>query len=59
MKHIVKPKLIRRKHKTIVITCGGENCNEKRDILYGWNDKGKDRFVCRKCGRANDFEIPE
>jgi len=59
MEHIVAPKLIRRIDKTIELTCGGKECGEKTIVVYGWNDKGKDRLVCRKCGRANDFEIPE
>lgn len=59
MEYIVAPKLIRRKYKTITITCGGKGCGERRDILYKWNDKGKDRWVCPKCGKPNDFEIPE
>jgi hypothetical protein len=59
MGHIVAPKLIRKKDKRIEITCGGKECSNKTTVIYGWNDKGKDRLICNKCGRANDFEIPE
>ena len=58
-RYIVNPKLIRKKHKIISITCGGDDCNEVREIIYGWNDMGKDKLVCSKCERENHFEIPE
>ncbi len=59
MDYIVKPKLIRRKHKTILLKCGGKNCENEKEIIYSWNDKGKDKFICMKCGRENHFDIPE
>ena len=57
--YIVEPKLIRKKYKTISLTCGGKGCEETREIVYTWNDKGKDKQICHKCGRLNEFEIPE
>lgn len=57
-KHIVEPKLIKRKCKTIIVVCGGNKCKEVRELIYTWWDDGEDKMVCTKCGRINHFEIP-
>ena len=59
MEYVVAPKLIRRKNKTILVTCGGKDCGKVTQVIYSWNNKGKDRLICMKCGKENHFEIPE
>ena len=57
-KYIVKPKLLRKKSKHILLTCGEKGCNYVSEICYTWDTTGKYKFICPGCGRMNQLEIP-
>lgn len=61
MEHIVEPKSVKRNTLTILVTCGGNDCDETTEVIYCWDDdiSGKDRLICPKCGKPNDFLIPK